>query len=249
MYIAVVAISLSSPSSPLFIAFAERLKPTLPPTKLTVHREQNMPGTSRLQHRLYGKEITYLVYVSLQRTPSVSQMNGGALYDGIRTFDSSSAGLEPSIPPPDEAFHKDKQQGICTTKDLPALLRCCGLVPSKKMLSLYQEEIDDAGGLMSFGTFLDYCYRCRDLASEVTPEDLLGFCRSLEREGKEEGTLPVKVLRNLLMNVGEPFSSAELDSFLRDFADSEGDSVDYKKFFHTMSTAKAIPVTRDSDRK
>ncbi|KAF4759457.1 hypothetical protein FOZ63_006202, partial [Perkinsus olseni] len=110
-----------------------------------------------------------------------------------------------------------------------------------------QEEIDDAGGLMSFGTFLGYCYRCREFTSEVTPEDLLGFCRSLEREGKEDGTLSVKALRNLLMNVGEPFSSEEMDSFLRDFADSEEQSVDYEHFLQTVSAAEAIPVTQDSD--
>ncbi|KAF4653971.1 hypothetical protein FOZ61_008574 [Perkinsus olseni] len=102
---------------------------------------------------------------------------------------------------------------------------------------------------MSFGTFLDYCYRCRDFTAEVTPEDLLGFCRSLEREDEEDGTLPVKVLRNLLLNVGEPFSSEEMDSFLRDFADSEEESVDYEHFLQTVSAAEAIPVSQDSDRE
>ncbi|KAF4716806.1 hypothetical protein FOZ63_030847, partial [Perkinsus olseni] len=111
------------------------------------------------------------------------------------------------------------------------------------------EEIDDAGGLMSFGTFLGYCYRCREFTSEVTLKDLLGFCRSLEREGQEDGTLSVKALRNLLLNVGEPFSAEEMESFLRDFADSEEQSVDYEHFLQTVSAAEAIPVTQDSDRE
>ncbi|KAF4671824.1 hypothetical protein FOL47_001197 [Perkinsus chesapeaki] len=87
------------------------------------------------------------------------------------------------------------------------------------------EEIKDAGDLMSFGTFLDYCRRCRTDTPKYSLDELLEFCKSLSNDEKD-GVLPVKVIRNLLGNVGEPLDEIELENFTRDFADSRSDSVD-----------------------
>jgi Ca2+-binding EF-hand superfamily protein len=106
--------------------------------------------------------------------------------------------------------------------EIGKMLRSQGLAPTEKQVGEFVSEIAREGGNFTGARFLEFAVKCGK--NDARASDLAEFFAPYDTSNS--GKIPVKVFRNLMENVGEPFRRGEVDELVRDFAN--GEVVDYK---------------------
>jgi Ca2+-binding EF-hand superfamily protein len=135
---------------------------------------------------------------------------------------------------------KSGSGNIPYTDDMPKtlswLLRSNGLCPTEAKVDYFVREVEQEGGL-TFSMVLKFALDTPIRA--LDRNELLGAQADLEQffepfDPERKGKVSRKVFRNLMENVGEPFSRAEVDEMIAECECVEDDQVDYKLFLATI---------------
>lgn len=121
-------------------------------------------------------------------------------------------------------------------KTLSWLLRSNGLCPTEAKVDHFVRDVETEGNL-SFAMVLRFALDTPIRA--LDRNELLGAQADLEQffepfDPERKGKVSRKVFRNLMENVGEPFSRAEVDEMIAECECAEEDQVDYKLFLATI---------------
>jgi len=103
-----------------------------------------------------------------------------------------------------------KNDGTVPTTDLGTLVRAMGSNPTQAQLQDLINEIDARGaGHFTFPEFLHAM--TRQFKAPHTSDDVIAAFRVLDKSGT--GSIPAAELTQLLSQLGEPLSAAELEEF------------------------------------
>jgi calmodulin len=133
-----------------------------------------------------------------------------------------------------EAFNVFDKNGTGTisTKELGVIMRTLKQNPTEEELAELIAEVDqDGNGEIDFNEFLLMMAK-RTKDSDMLDKALEAF-RVFDRQNK--GFLSVNELRNILQNVGEKLSPAEVEELLADIEEvNGGNELDYKSFLSNI---------------
>ncbi|XP_059170772.1 calmodulin-A-like [Physella acuta] len=133
-----------------------------------------------------------------------------------------------------EAFHLfDKDgDGHISTQELGKVMRALGQTPSETELKDMINDVDsDRNGTIEFQEFL--VMMSRQMTSGDKEEEMREAFRVFDRDGN--GYISAAELRQVMANLGEKLTDAEVDEMIRE-ADMDGDGhVNYHEFMKMMS--------------
>lgn len=122
-------------------------------------------------------------------------------------------------------------RGLISTKELGVVLRSLGQNPTEAELTDLIAEVDqDGNGEIDFNEFL--LMMAKRSKDAETMEQALEAFRVFDKNNK--GVISLNDLKNILQNLGEKLTPAEVDALLVDVQLNGNNEFDYREFVETV---------------